>query len=411
MITVKWKNSFDEISADFWTACFPPPLEGSWWYQAVEETDWGSQYKFLYALVLDGNEPVAIAPAFVMNVPMEMVIPPWANSSLQALGRIFPRVLFQRTLFIGSPFSDEGSVGLAPGVEFEHVASAIQVAAEQKAKQEGTEMIVWKDFHYEFHECMTKISKEFGMFPSISYPSTIVDLSEPTFEYYFNNMKGSRRHNLKKKLKRSKDQVKLVSHVVQYPDENTRKEIWGLFRQTYEKGGPKFDSLTPKNPEFFRALGSKNASWWILVREEATGDLVGFMLCFRVGKRIINKFIGLDYRRPPDWFLYFRLWESALAWVLTTGATEFQSGQTGYRAKIDVGHSFVPLVNYARNRNPILHEIYRRIGPRITWSDLDPQLAEFVKAHPQEEWQLPSPSGAQDKSRVMAQLAAVSGKS
>jgi hypothetical protein len=73
---------------------------------------------------------------------------------------------------------------------------------------------------------------------------------------------------------------------------------------------------------------------------------------------------------------------------MQNGAKEFQSGQTGYRGKIDLGHNLVPLVNYCRNRNPFFQELYRRVGPTITWSELDHDLETFIKAHPESDYKL-----------------------
>ena len=106
------------------------------------------------------------------------------------------------------------------------------------------------------------------------------------------------------------------------------------------------------------------------------------MLVFRIGDRVVNKFIGLDYSRAGQTYLYFRLFEAALGFAHATGARELQSGQTGYRAKLDLGHTLVPLFNLVRHKNPLSHAIYRAIGGRVTWSSLDADLAVFLRAHP-----------------------------
>jgi hypothetical protein len=110
--------------------------------------------------------------------------------------------------------------------------------------------------------------------------------------------------------------------------------------------------------------------------------MVAFMLCLDMGSRVINKFIGIDYRRPRDWLLYFRLWDAALEWALSRGADAIQSGQTGYAPKIETGHRLVPLTNYCAHRNPVIHAIGRAFARHITWSTLDDDLARFLKAHP-----------------------------
>jgi len=59
-----------------------------------------------------------------------------------------------------------------------------------------------------------------------------------------------------------------------------------------------------------------------------------------------------------------------------------QSGQTGYMAKIDMGHSLVPLWNYAEHHTFLMNWIYAKIARDIAWDTLDDQLAEYLKAHP-----------------------------
>ena len=84
---------------------------------------------------------------------------------------------------------------------------------------------------------------------------------------------------------------------------------------------------------------------------------------------------------PKDWHLYFRLWEEAVGWASKNGATELQSGQTGYGAKLDLGHRLVPLTNYCQHLNPIGHRIFAYIARRISWSTLDEDLKLYVQAH------------------------------
>lgn len=107
------------------------------------------------------------------------------------------------------------------------------------------------------------------------------------------------------------------------------------------------------------------------------------MLCFVVGNRLINKFIGIDYNRPKDWVLYFRLWDAAVDFALAKGLSSIQSGQTGYSAKIELGNELVPLTNYCRHRNKLTHAIYRKVAKTIDWHTLDPDLAAHLKAHPE----------------------------
>ena len=99
------------------------------------------------------------------------------------------------------------------------------------------------------------------------------------------------------------------------------------------------------------------------------------MFVILIGKRAVNKFIGLDYGFGSRAFLYFRLWEEFVRYAMEAGAEEVQSGQTGYRAKLDLGHELVPLNNFLRYRNPLIQVIAALLAKRISWSSLDSDLA------------------------------------
>ena len=355
--------------------------QGRWWYQALEDSGLDDQFKYAYAVISRDGIPIGIAPTFLMNVPIDVVAPEVAPV-LNVIGKVVPAVLYQRTLFVGSVCADEGTIGLIPEVVFSQVVDVLQQAVELKAKELKAVMLVWKDFPDAYKPDLSKMAKERGFFELVSFPGTVVKLADNKKDSYYANLKGSRRHNLKKKLKHSKQMIDLTAQVINRPDEATLDEVFPLFWQTYEKGKTKFEKLTRK---FFSVIANLDSSYFVVLREASTKQMVAFMLCFKIGDRIINKFIGIDYTKPPKWHLYFRLWDAALDWVLTTGAKEFQSGQTGYRAKIDVGHSLVALTNYCRHSNPLIHRIYAFVGGKITWSSLDEDLKVFLAAHPEEE--------------------------
>jgi predicted N-acyltransferase len=168
--------------------------------------------------------------------------------------------------------------------------------------------------------------------------------------------------------------------IVQRPDAKTLDDIFGLFRQTYERSTEKFERL---NHKFFEVFAKKQAALFIILREKVTGEMIAFMLCFDMGERLINMYIGMDYSRPKEWMLFFRLWEAAVDLALSRGFTSIVSGRSSYEAKIETGHKLVPLNNYCRHRNILLHTIYRIVAQRVDWASLDGALARFLKAHPE----------------------------
>ena len=140
---------------------------------------------------------------------------------------------------------------------------------------------------------------------------------------------------MKKRMKKSAGLVALKTEVIQDPDEAALDEILGLFMQTYEKSETKFERLDRR---YFEVFGKIPEAHFVILREPEQNAMVAFMLCLVSGEVVINKFIGLDYARDRDWALYFRLWDVAADWALRLGARALQSGQTGYRPKVELGH-------------------------------------------------------------------------
>ncbi|MBF0419052.1 MAG: GNAT family N-acetyltransferase [Magnetococcales bacterium] len=198
---------------------------------------------------------------------------------------------------------------------------------------------------------------------------------------YLASLKGSRRHNLKKKWLRSAQAVALDCEILQHPDQATLDTIFALFSQTYEKAQVKFERLTRR---FFELLAEESSTYFIVLKEPKSDQIVAFMLCFVFSNTMINKFIGIDYHRPTEWLLYFRLWEAAVDWALGNGIRSIQSGQTGYGPKILTGHRLLPLTNYNRHKNPVMNWLYGKIAASVSWQTIDADLAQHVRASSEE---------------------------
>jgi hypothetical protein len=54
------------------------------------------------------------------------------------------------------------------------------------------------------------------------------------------------------------------------------------------------------------------------------------------------------------------------------------SGRSSYEAKIQIGHKLLPLNNYCRHRNLILHSIYRIFARTVGWASMDESLTRFL---------------------------------
>src|SRR5262245_3722747 len=373
-LSVAFVASEADLPADLWAQCFPPPLEGRWWYRILEASALERQFTFLYARIDRGARPVGIAPLFLCNVPLEFLVPDGLARVLSLPGKLVPALSSPRILFVGSPCADEGTVGLLPGVDRRMALLHLQRALEREAVARGAAMITWKDFPSDYDPDLAWLAAETGLFGAPSFPGAIVDFRSPRKADYLASLGSARRYKLRKKLERSARALEAEVEVIQRPDAPTLDEIYALFRQTRDKAVTSFERL---DRAFFAAAAEQPVSHFLILRERSSRRMVAFMLCFHIGERVINKYIGLDYSGPREWFLFFRLFDAAVDWALARGATSLQSGQTGYAAKIEQGHRLVPLTNWARHRNPLLHRISTYVAGRIRWQTLDDDLATY----------------------------------
>ena len=386
-LSLEWLNSESQIPQALWDTCFPAPYEGQWWYRSLECAHLEEQFTFTYGLISLNGEPIAIAPAFVKDVPIELVMPPMILPIVKLISKIIPSFLYQRTFFIGSAGSDEGHIGINPKilkaqtVTQDDIFLCVQEAAEKQAQKYKAAMLVWKDFPNIYHQTLATISKSKKLFPLISFPSALVTLEGGNTDDYINSLKSSRRDQFLKKLKKALPAPLDVS-IVHLPDNQTLHQLYRLFSRTYSKGKTKFEELTP---EFFEFISREKEAHFIVLRHQSSQEIVAFMLCFDLKGHVINKFIGIDYDAPRDWFIYFRLWIEAVNWSYKIGAKTIQSGQTAYPAKIETGHELINLTNFCKHRNRFMHEIYKKVASLVNWDTLDPDLAVYLKAYPEEK--------------------------
>jgi hypothetical protein len=94
-LTVEWVESAEKVPTALWLEFFPKDLEGVWWYSILENAGLEKQFRFFYALVKSGSETLAIAPAFLMDVPIEIVAPDIVADLLKAVGPLMPSLAYQ----------------------------------------------------------------------------------------------------------------------------------------------------------------------------------------------------------------------------------------------------------------------------------------------------------------------------
>jgi hypothetical protein len=204
-----------------------------------------------------------------------------------------------------------------------------------------------------------------------SYPGTSIPLVAGGYAAFQQGLNSKRRRRINAKLKEGAAAIPLTPETVESPNEDDLDVMFALFEQTAARATTRFERLTR---EFFAAISRSEESSFVVLRDTG-GRIRAFMLLFDLGDRVVNQFIGLDYGAAKDAYLHFRLFVAAYDVASKGTATTLCSGQTGYTAKLDLGHGLVPLYNYCEHSGGLTNWIFRRGAADITWETLDPQLS------------------------------------
>ncbi len=381
-LSVTFVNSAAQMHDALGTAGYPLPLEGSWLYEVLEQSCLENQFILFYALVFQKGVPVAAAPAFVMDIPMEQACPENLLKTLKTIARFVPSILYQRTLFVGYPGAPQGTIGIVAGANRRAILLALQCALERKARDLNAELMIWREMPAEISQDLEWLTKRRRLFRTPSLPSTILKFTSQSKSGYFEQLTASHRWALKRNLKRSAAAVDVLVEVLQYPAPGLLDEMFALFRQTYLRAKMK---LEEPNPAWVAKIAELPTTYFMVIREKQTGAMIAATAYFDRSPMLVARHVGFDYSKPMSWLLYYRLWDALVDWALAKGFTSIYSGPTSYIAKIQTGHELIPLFNYLWHRNVIMHAIYRTVAQSLDWAGLDEDLAKFFTAHPKEE--------------------------
>jgi predicted N-acyltransferase len=348
MLSCKILDSISAISPQDWRQLFGNTAEGYDFFQSLESSSL-REFSFYYALVYQQERLILIAPLFVSDFNLDIAADNGLlKNFILGLRKIFPRFMTVKTLFCGSPFGENGSIGILPEAESKNAAVLELVKAmDNFCAQKRIPLIMFKDF-LDADKTLFQPLLHQGFFEEGSFPNVIISLAFKSVEEYFQSLGYHTRKDLRRKIKKATSvgglEVKIVDSV-----ENIIDDIYRLYLNTYNAGNVKFEKLTK---EFFINVArfmQPKTKFFLYYSE---GKLVAFNLCFVHKDTLIDKFIGFDYGLAHKYNLYFFSWYYNVEWCLKNSISFYQVGQTDYYQKLKLGGRVIPLYVYLRHLNP-----------------------------------------------------------
>lgn len=291
-------------------------------------------FEFGYHAVWRGAERVAVVPYFIMNFRLTTML------GASGLARWLGWVRF-KIACVGHPSTD---IGRIDGEVSEQVLAAVNAQLARKAA-----LVAYKGFDGNLPLP--------GFVRAKGLPVAVLDVPQD----YWRTIGTDRRNNFKQKLRQGQ---RLTVIEREGCDDVLAESLFRLYLQTYERAPIKFELLTQN---YFTATA--NISRYLLFYE---GDrLVGFVQLICKERRMVFRYIGMDYERNRQYGLYFLLFLKGIEICLRDGFTEMECGPTSYDFKRRLGCRMQETFVYYRHRNPFVHRLLGLARPLLEPSEAE----------------------------------------
>ncbi len=348
-------DSVSKINKKDWDKVFGVIPEGYEFYKTLESSSL-EEFSFYYLILCVKGEPFLIAPLFTADFNLDIAVEGKLKSLILFVRRFFPRFLIIRSLFCGSPFGENGVIGLSDIDGFSKNEALLKLtdALRKFSRECNCKLVVFKDFKEKL-ELPLDLLKKSGFFKVQSFPSAVNEINFSSFEEYLSSLGSATRKSLRRKLREignmGEVEIKELTRLEEVSD-----RIYELYANTYRQGGTKFEKLTER---FFTSASRNMQPFLKTFLYYVNGRLGAFNLCFVYGDLFIDKFIGFDYDISSRYNLYFLSWVHNINWCIKSSMRYCQSGQTDYRAKIRLGSKLVPLYAYFRHANSFVNGLLK----------------------------------------------------
>lgn len=369
-------DSIEAFGREEWNRLFPDELEDWNYYRAVERSGL-ADFSWLYFAVRDDRQLRAAVPAFLTDYELDTTLGGPLRRVTDALSRWFPRLLRQRMLGLGSPVAEACHLGFAPdtpAAEQRRLLDAILARAEAYAQEHRVQMFATKDSPGAQDALWADAAQRQRMRRQPGLPTAYLEVPFASIDEYLGALSKATRKDMRRKLKSASAlRVERRTNI-----DDISEDVMRLYRSTHANAEFSFEELTP---EYFggvlRELGDRAScvTYWL-------GDqLVAFNLVLHDGRRLLDKFLGMDYAVARSYNLYFCTWFENVRYCIEQRIPLYQSGQGLHGVKLRLGSRLSANWLWYRHRNRVLDAMFALVERVARLDRHDPELAALLKEH------------------------------
>ena len=367
-------HSIGEFARDEWSRLFADDLENWPYYRAIERSQLAG-FEWLYFGVRDDDgKLLAAVPAFVTDYRLDTTLTGPLRHVTSAIARLFPSLLCQRLLSLGSPVGEVCHLGFDEGLDRPGQARLLDMLfskVEKYARRNRISMLAAKDTTVTQDDLWAAVGAAHGLRRQPGLPTALLDIRFESLESYLATLSRATRKDLRRKLKASAAiRVEWRENIDDIID-----EVMRLYRETLAHAALTFEELTP---EFFTGVlrdlrpRVRCATYWL------DGRLVAFNLVLHDREVLLDKFLGMDYRFARRYNLYYLTWLTNIGYCIEHGLERYQSGQGLHREKLRLGSQLSANWLWYRHRNRVFDTLFAAFERLFRLDRHDPELAALL---------------------------------
>lgn len=277
-----------------------------------------TEFDCRYLAIFRNGQRIATVPYFLHTFSTNTMLPDGV------LKKCLAWVKF-RIACVGHPSTDFGMIA---GEISEEVLALVNTTLQKK-----TSLVAYKDF---------AANLPLSGFVQVSgLPVPVLTIAGD----YYSGLDGRRRNDFRHKLEKSKPLRFEESTAL---PEHLSAQVFQLYLNTYERSPVKFERLTLA---YFQETA--NISKFLLFFEGES--LIGFAQLIGKQRKMILKYVGMNYECNRRYGLYFLLCLKAIEACVRDGYARLDLGVTSYHFKHLLGSQLIKTNIYYRHNNPLVN--------------------------------------------------------
>ncbi|HEX4000052.1 MAG TPA: GNAT family N-acetyltransferase [Pirellulales bacterium] len=303
-------------------------------------------------LVYAGARPVAAACLSLFPADAAIVAADWSKRLTERIRRVCPNYLRFNVLFCGLPVSaNQGHLVFAADADRPQVVRLIDRQMRTLAKEHRAKILIFKEFDEKtFHD-----SAELSALGYLGVESTAVSTLDCNFAN-FDGWLAAMRSRYRKEIIRNQQKFQAAGFRIEVVEpgmaaERYTDEVHRLYEAVVNRSQMKLEVLPP---EFFREIARRFSEEFLLMLAYDGERIIGFVSAILTPRSPSSLFLGVDYERNAEGFIYYNLFYAYLREILDaqTERIEFGANSEDFKARLGCrqrrNYMYVAATNWLR---------------------------------------------------------------